>query len=299
MWLVIHEATAPSTQAELLEEETTTKTTLPLWKWLAAAAAVLLVVGAGWLTFGKRKGQSTIYSAQIAESVVPLTERKNDTGIPLHIALSDGSRVVLYPRSQLSYSDPFKGDKREVFLSGKGYFEVEKDDAKPFIVFANDLVTKVVGTSFTIDAFAGNKNPSVKVNSGRVKVYTLAQFQESDRGQPEETVLLTANQQTTYDLTKKNFATGTIPKPTKATTPQNRPDFNFQNVAVTDVFKTLEESYGVTIEYAPQTLKNCSITAPLDDEPLFRKLDIVCQTIGARYEVFGTRIVVTGPGCAL
>ncbi len=270
---------------------------MPLWKWLSAAAMLVAALGLGWFVQQNEKEAETTYTEQIAESAQPLIEKVNSTGKPLKLALSDGSRVLLYPASRISYADPFVGDKREVFLSGKGYFEVVKDDTKPFVVFAHQLVTQVVGTSFLIDAFENNASPSVEVRSGKVKVFRLDQYRESQRGKAEKMVLLTANQQVSYDKIKKDFFTRYIARPALLKTPAAHPDFRFENSAVEDVFGTLQEAYGVTIDYDQERLKNCRITVPLGTEPFFRKLDIICQTIGATYEVWGTRIVVSGKGC--
>lgn len=300
MWAIINEETAnlayPESEGML---PLIPRNTFALWRWLSVAAIGLVVLGVGWLALGNGEKDPASYAGQIANTRVPLTERTNDSDKNQAVQFSDGSQVVLFPGSRLSFKRPFTGGKREVFLSGKGYFEVVKDDARPFIVFANNLVTQVVGTSFTIDAFAGDTSPSVEVKTGKVKVFTLAKFRDLERGQPEEMVELTANQQVRYDASKKVFATSYVPKPDLLSTPQNHPDFNFRNTAVADVFQTLEDSYGVKIEFNQENLKNCNITAPLGDEPLFRKLDIICQTIGATYEVFGTRIVVSGSGCSI
>lgn len=258
---------------------------------------LVAALGLGWFVQQNENETETTYTEQIAESAQPLIEKVNSTGKPLKLALSDGSRVLLYPASRISYADPFVGDKREVFLSGKGYFEVVKDDTKPFVVFAHQLVTQVVGTSFLIDAFENNASPSVEVRSGKVKVFRLDQYRESQRGKAEKMVLLTANQQVSYDKIKKDFFTRYIARPALLKTPAAHPDFRFENSAVEDVFGTLQEAYGVTIDYDQERLKNCRITVPLGTEPFFRKLDIICQTIGATYEVWGTRIVVSGKGC--
>lgn len=298
MWAVINEATAPGASIEV-REEVASGTVRPVWRWLSVAAAVLTALGLGWFVFLNNAKKPASLAGQIGKETLSAIEKNNFTNRPQYVRLSDGSRIILYPGSRIRYTDPFEGNKREIFLSGKGYFEVTKDDSKPFIVYANRLVTQVVGTSFIIDAFAGNKSPSVEVRTGNVQVFLLEKFRDAQRGKPQEMILLSANEQIRYDLIKKSFAPKPIPKPNQTNAPLSHPDFNFQNEAITDVFKTLEVSYGVTIEYNQQTLKNCSITARLDNEPLFRQLDVVCQTIGAKYEVFETRIVVSGPSCAL
>lgn len=271
----------------------------PAWKWLSVAAIVLAVLGVGWLALTDKKRSPATYAEQVAKSATPLVEKTNSTGKPLDLRLSDGSRVVLYPGSRLSYGNPFTGTKRELFLSGKGYFEVVKDDTKPFIVFSNQLVTKVVGTSFIIDSYENNASHSVQVRSGKVKIFRLDNYREAEKGQPEVMVLLTANQQANFNTASGGITTRYVAKPELLKAPAKHPDFHFENAAVSDVFKTLEDSYGVTIEYNQQALEECRITAPLGDLPLFRKLDIVCQTIGATYEVWGTRIMVKGAECSL
>ncbi|MEY3422295.1 MAG: hypothetical protein RIR48_2598, partial [Bacteroidota bacterium] len=52
-------------------------------------------------------------------------------------------------------------------LNGKAYFEVAKDDKKPFTVVADGMEVKVVGTMFTVDS----KEKSVFVKEGVVDVY--------------------------------------------------------------------------------------------------------------------------------
>ena len=67
-------------------------------------------------------------------------------------------------------------------VMGGAFFEVTKDATHPFVVFAEALVVKVVGTSFTIqDAGAGHP-AQVYVKTGRVAVYDRASQQLMDLG---------------------------------------------------------------------------------------------------------------------
>jgi ferric-dicitrate binding protein FerR (iron transport regulator) len=60
------------------------------------------------------------------------------------------------------------GNERKVYLSGEGFSKSVKT-LKPFLSFANEIVTKVVGTSFKIKAYANQPNVEV-VRTGKVKV---------------------------------------------------------------------------------------------------------------------------------
>ena len=226
-------------------------------------------------------------------------EKRNKTSHPLTIWLNDSSRVVLQPRSQISYPEQPAFDKREVYLVGEGFFEVVKNTKKPFLVYANGLVTQVVGTSFRINAFAEHKQVIVAVRTGKVAVFTINAFRKAQarREQIAGMLLLTPNQQALFDKASERITKSLVNEPALVRQPANRNYFVFDNTPVADVFRTLEESYGVEIKFDSKLLDSCNVTAPLGDEPLFRKLDIICQTIGATYEVNGTQIIITGKGC--
>jgi hypothetical protein len=72
--------------------------------------------------------------------------------------------------------------------------------------------------------------------------------------------------------------------------------FDFNNV-IAEVFKTLEKAYGINIVYDAEVMKNCYLTASLDDEPLFEKLNLICKTIDAKYEQVDAQIVIYSNGC--
>ena len=67
------------------------------------------------------------------------------------VALNDGSRVTLNNNAELRYPEKFRGDKREVLLSGEAFFEVERNPEKPFTINIEDMaIVEVLGTSFNI-----------------------------------------------------------------------------------------------------------------------------------------------------
>ncbi len=74
------------------------------------------------------------------------------------IELPDGSFVWLNKNSELSYNKGLSGTTRNIKLKGEGYFEVKKDQEKPFIVELNNTKTQVLGTQFNLKE---NKNKSV------------------------------------------------------------------------------------------------------------------------------------------
>lgn len=86
------------------------------------------------------------------------------------IVLTDGTRVWLNADSRLYFPRNFsRNELRRVRLEGEAYFEVNHDSLWPFIVDGGGLETKVLGTQFSVRAYAGEK-PRVMLVSGRVQV---------------------------------------------------------------------------------------------------------------------------------
>ena len=89
-------------------------------------------------------------------------------GAEYHLVLSDGTRVWMNARSRLVYPVAF-GDTREVELEGEAYFEVTRDENRPFIVHAGQVAVKVLGTEFNVNTCRKQKVQTVLVK-GSVQV---------------------------------------------------------------------------------------------------------------------------------
>jgi transmembrane sensor len=207
-------------------------------------------------------------------TVTPLQVVTNTNQAAKHVLLPDGSSVVLRKNSQLSYSKVFTGPKREVYLSGEAFFEVSKNPQKPFFVFANGLITKVVGTSFSVKAYGSDPRVIVVVKTGKVSVFAQTdQMAETLRNNRELAgMVLSPNQQATFER-------------------------NETRLVKSEVFASLEKSYGVDSVFDEELMARCSITATLGDEPLLKKLQWICTILEATYQVNGQQIIITGKAC--
>ncbi|HTL08700.1 MAG TPA: FecR family protein, partial [Chitinophagaceae bacterium] len=144
------------------------KSYLPLWGSIAAAA--LLVVA---LFYYNRTGtHNTIReTVQVQEGKTPFNasiEKTNRTDSVQIILLPDQSRVELAANSTLAYTAKDFTSKREVHLTGEAFFTVTKMPSSPFMVYTSNMVTKVLGTSFRVTAFPGDKKAFVLVKTGKV-----------------------------------------------------------------------------------------------------------------------------------
>lgn len=66
------------------------------------------------------------------------------------LTLDDGTRVCLNSNTTLTFPDHFDRKERRVTLDGEGYFQVAKNEKKPFIVQAKEYEVRVLGTEFNV-----------------------------------------------------------------------------------------------------------------------------------------------------
>lgn len=91
-------------------------------------------------------------------------------GRDYEVTLSDGTRVVLNAKSELTFPNSFQGDaQRVVSLKGEAYFQVKHDTKHPFIVRTDYFETKVLGTEFNIRAYSADE-ARVTLLQGHVQV---------------------------------------------------------------------------------------------------------------------------------
>jgi ferric-dicitrate binding protein FerR (iron transport regulator) len=67
--------------------------------------------------------------------------------------LPDGTRVWLNAESKLTYPGTFAEESRQVFLEGESYFEVAKDNKRPFIVHTSGVIIRATGTAFNVKSY--------------------------------------------------------------------------------------------------------------------------------------------------
>ncbi|MBW7892668.1 MAG: FecR family protein [Chitinophagaceae bacterium] len=86
------------------------------------------------------------------------------------LKLPDGTMVWLNASSSISYPTAFKGNTREVSMTGEAYFEVSKNPAKPFIVKTFRDEIRVTGTSFNVNSYTDEDDIKTSLLEGMVEI---------------------------------------------------------------------------------------------------------------------------------
>lgn len=261
------------------------------WLQIAAAASVIAVIG--WqLLAPPRKMPGVRWGLADVAGEQPWIEKQNATAAPLLITLDDGSVISLDPQSKISYPPRFTGGKREVALSGEAFFEVSRDPSRPFLVYANETVTEVLGTSFRVQARNDASNVIVAVHSGRVSVFTKTDYERGPADPKRSGLVLSPNQQAVFAREQAQLTRTLVKTPLVLGHADLRLSFDFDNTPVSEVFRTLSEAYGLEIVYDSELLQGRTLSVSLEDESLYEKLDIICKTLRVTYRIEDARVMI-------
>lgn len=232
----------------------------------AAAAAALFLTGAATSELLTGKRQETVLMAS-SENISSYT-------------LPDGSKVWLNKNSWLTYNQRFGKRTRQVELKGEGYFEVNRDERRPFIVkMQNDLDIKVLGTTFNACNYPSLNKAEVILRSGSVQV--------SDNGR-NEYVILKPNQKFTW-----NEGTAEI----SSVNAMNccrwfEHRLVFDNVKLKDILENLSHKYQTEISLNVGNLADKHMSMTIRDESVEDILDILTTLLPIRWRYQGAEIII-------
>lgn len=235
----------------------------------------------------------------LAEHVNALKTIKNVGTTSLMIGLEDGSKVTLEPKAQLTFPTHFEQSVREVSLAGNGFFLISKNPKRPFLVYNEHIITRVLGTSFSIRLNPKTKEMEVTVKTGKVLVTpnrAIAVAKIPGILKKLNGVTLVPNEKTAFNDGTEKFKTTLAdnPVPVVKILGNVKPlSYQFNDVPVRVVISRLVESYGIQINLKDDHLKDYTFTGDLSTLTLYKKLDFLCQSIDANYRIEGTRIIIT------
>jgi transmembrane sensor len=277
-----------------------------LRKWQYAAAILLIAAlsATAYYFADRSSAPSTQFSYSSITESKDLIENRNKSVKPIKLVLPDGSTAELSPNSRISYADSFNNSgTRDVYLSGEAFFSVVKDPSRPFRVFANEIVTKVLGTSFTVRSFDDDSTIQVKVRTGKVSVYsqvTGVSAKEIAFRNKSDGIILAPNQEIVYTKNNRKFEKTLLENPQIVNYPREEQTLMYEEAPVEKVLSELSKLYGINIVYDSESLSACTITADfrtVKAVPFYEKIRFICNAIGANYEVMDGQIIIQGSDC--
>lgn len=237
------------------------------------AAGLVILLMAGFFTY-------RFFNAGSTESVQILADKKT-----LADTLPDGSDVFLNRRTKIEYEFNKANDSHTAKLVGEAYFHINHNDRsrKTFIVEAEGVFIKDIGTSFNVKAYPDSPTIEVVVEEGEVMFYS--------EGNPG--VYLRANGKGIYNKKTKIF---TVSNPEPNVTAYKTKFFSFSANTLATVVQTLNEVYAAKIRIDDK-LKNCRLTVSFNNENIDEIADVIAETLGLTVKRSGDVIRLEGTAC--
>jgi len=211
-----------------------------LRSFLRVAAIVIFVISLSVASFYVYHDITALGNKDICyETIVP-------AGSQTKVILPDSSVVWLNSESTLKYYQNFGHKRRDVYLIGEGYFEVQKNMKKPFFVHTDYIDVKVLGTVFNVRAYKGDNTTEISLIQGFVDVL-LTNSHQSTSFSLKVNERLIYNKQTQiiskYATEASKSALWTIGK------------LSFVDATIDQIAKDLERKFNVKIRIDSEQIK--------------------------------------------
>lgn len=225
--------------------------------WMAVASVLLLLIGFGTYFITDRNS-----SEWVALTTGP--------GQMKEVYLPDSTLISMAGSSSIRYDVKTYGKERRVVeMKGKAFFQVTRNEARPFSVYTERTEVTVLGTSFQI-----NEQPSgTDVNVMTGKVSFGATGSETDK------VILTAGMSATYSM--ENNGITILEEEDLNSLSWRTKQLRFNDTPLEKVIDDLNEYYQVKVINKTET-PNLKLTATFNDLPLEEVLLVINQTLDSR-----------------
>ncbi len=200
------------------------------------------------------------------------------------ITLEDGTQVWLNAESQLIYPDTFSANERRVILKGEAYFEVVKDEQKPFYVESNGQVVRVYGTEFNVRSYEEDADIYTTLVSGRVSLQSM-------NGNEAE-LILTPGKQAVFD--KRQQSTSVRPVDTQVVTSWRRGMFVFEEQNLEQIMRDLSRWYNFSYEFKDTSLRETVFMGSVPRYGDFNEiLEILEKSGGVKFRVKDRVVIIS------
>jgi ferric-dicitrate binding protein FerR (iron transport regulator) len=156
---------------------------------------------------------------------------------------------------------------------------VKASSDAPFVITSGEVRTRVLGTSFNIQAYPKDNQISVGVITGKVEVSKAAEKIVLGKG---ESAIYNKQQGRLSHVVFNDSPEGWV-----------KGELNFFHMQLGEVAEVLQRTYHVTIEISNKKSKACEITGKFHvNQSIDEVLQLICKTIDATYEVDGKRVII-------
>lgn len=235
---------------------------------------------------GNQKGKILVYDTTITNESLVYNTLTVPYGKRFEVQLSDGTKVHLNAGTSLKYPIKFiEGQNRQVFLKGEAFFNVSTDARHPFIVNAEEINIRVLGTQFNVSSYPEDEQITTALLEGSVGVYS------SNEAYNQETVtLLNPGFKAEWSLKNHEIKVDKADTETHIAWMEGRLILN--GVPFNDILKKLERQYNVVFINNDKDLENRRFTARFDVENIHQVMQSFSYSASFTYKFDSNKIII-------
>lgn len=256
-----------------LEKEETQRTKVRrMHSWVRYAAlftGVFLIAGLGHYIYREYSEVSNLVAVTAQDEIKELT-------------LPDGTKVWLNKHTTLKYPRTFSNKGRDIYMEGEAYFEVVRDQQRPFIVKSDAMQVRVLGTTFNLKSERMNHSAVATLVKGEIEV----------KGNRDEgMIVLSPGQMAELNGVTRRLV---VKQVDTAIEKWHTNEFDFNKADIFTVARTLENSYNVKIILSPAMDSSKTYSGPLKrKDSLEEMLKQVQNSIPIEYKIVGNSVFLS------
>lgn len=201
-----------------------------------------------------------------------------------NVTLPDGTAVSLNSNSRLGYiPKTYNQEKRNIEFSGEAYFQVMKNASVPFIIDAKGLKVQVLGTTFNLSVRENAQTAELALEEGSVQLLSV---------KSNKKVILSPSQKAILDQ-KTGAITVVSSENVKDASAWRLGDMVFRNTPLSEVLRTIEENYDVSIEINSDIRLTDQFTGSVPVGNLNEVLEVLEKSYHFKTEITGKIILLS------
>ncbi|AWW32125.1 Fe2+-dicitrate sensor protein [Echinicola strongylocentroti] len=235
--------------------QTTKHVSLYPWYQVAAAAVVFLIATAFVYVRFLEPDNALLSNIHLASEQKTVSD-----------TLFDGSVITLNKSSQLAFNQSiFNKERKAKLVNGEAFFQVEKNENRPFQVQAGEVKITVLGTKFNVKKHG--EQVEVILQSGAVRV----NYEDKERVlKPGDKLLINQVKGLLTSSTAEDelysYYVGDY--------------FEANDTPLWRVIEVLNEAYGANIILLNERLRNLPLTTTFKNDSLENNLEVLKATFG-------------------
>jgi transmembrane sensor len=234
-----------------------------------------------------------------AFTIKKFSEVSSPLGSKTKLVLPDSTVVWLNAGSKLTYSENFGSANRNTILSGEAFFDVRKSTV-PFVIHANGVQIKVLGTAFNVKSYPNEKTTETSLVRGRVEITLDRRPGEKFILKPNEKLVVANEPEETKHVAEKkqeplvilSGLTHTI-KDEIVETSWVENKLIFQDESFTELAQKMERWYAVRIQIKNEKIANERLTGTFTTETVQAALEELQMITPFHFTIKSNSIEIT------